>query len=885
MNAVRRWWRVSSAVAVGLALACACGDGPIDPDGGVDGGELIAVDVETIAPETVMAGQPIAPSCLLIDEMGESFFPPTELERTYRIVPGSSVMPQDDGSFLAIVAGEVEVACEFPSLRLTDDTPAIVEILPGSPARVVTTLERDSLEAGEDVRVGCEVYDAYGNQVEGTTPTYRSEPADEINTFEANLGTFQRAGSFDVYCDLPGAESTPAGLEVRPGLPASLVIARVPDRSVYAIGEVIDIRRIVSDRFDNPVEDALVPVRSVPNGQQLGDGRFRYLADGRYELTATVTPPTHDDIPLSASTIVIVDQNGPAISCDDPIDGAILNRAPGGGLTFRGSVADISGVSEVRVNGAVVPVDASGEFSASLATEWGINFIDIAAVDTTGREASRTCAFLVSDVWAPDYRTTNDMLSLTLRQQAVDDSSRAGDLDSLGDVLYTVLNSSGLRNSLHSSLLAGNPLKPNSCDERVLGICVLRSEVIYQDMSVPGPNTVSLTLVDGGLRASIRVDNLAARIRVRGHVAGIPYDTSGWVTFDYVDVNATFDARISAGRPLITVRPGSVSTNVGGISTSFGGLDGAIINIVVSLFNGTVRNLISGLVTGWVTDNLNDVLDDVVGGLDVSTLGTSFDVPRLDSSETIPLSFSLGFSNLNSNPSRMVFGLATRFFAPPAHARPTFGAPVRAGTRLLAPTGPGSTAVAVHESLLNQATHALWRGGFFDATIGSSSLGGGLPDGMEAELFTGLPPVAQVVSSDRVELALGSVSVRLAYPDLFATPINVTLGARATLAAHLVGDDMVFDGFMIDELFFSTDIASLDMATRDIIEGFFTRLLERVLSEALNDALPAIPIPSFELPASLATYGLPAGAELGIVSPSLALESPHFVLRGNFAVR
>ena len=82
-----------------------------------------------------------------------------------------------------------------------------------------------------------------------------------------------------------------------------------------------------------------------------------------------------------------------------------------------------------------------------------------------------------------------------------------------------------------------------------------------------------------------------------------------------------------------------------------------------------------------------------------------------------------------------------------------------------------------------------------------------------------------------------------------------------------------------------TGLTSLDSDTRDTIERVLTRLLDRVISSALTNALPAIPIPSFELPASLATYGLPAGAELGLVSPSLSSQPPHFVLRGGFAVR
>ena len=93
------------------------------------------------------------------------------------------------------------------------------------------------------------------------------------------------------------------------------------------------------------------------------------------------------------------------------------------------------------------------------------------------------------------------------------------------------------------------------------------------------------------------------------------------------------------------------------------------------------------------------------------------------------------------------------------------------------------------------------------------------------------------------------------------------------------------DDLMVEEIYFSTDLATLDPATRDTIEGFLRRLLERILRPALNDALPAIPIPSFTLPSSVSAYGLPAGAVLGIVMPTMAMEPPHVVLRGEFAVR
>ncbi|UJR84582.1 hypothetical protein [Sandaracinus amylolyticus] len=873
-----------SAVCTGtlfvvLAIAApGCGEGP---RGGSDDASvpLVAAGVETVAPAQVIAGQMLAITCVLVDAAGETFSLPADTTPALRFVPESSVARQDDGSWIATRAGSLEVACSVPSLGVIDDVPAIVEVVPGAPASVVARVTPDSITAGESFETTCEVFDAYGNVVLDATPALRADPASETNTFEGTTGTFQRAGRFDVHCELDGATSRGAELEVVPALPASLLVSRVPEQAVYAIGQVIAIERLVADRFGNTITDARVPTVSAPEGQTLGDARFRYLADGRYTVTATVDPPTQDDVVLTAQTEIVVDGNGPAIGCDAPLDGAILDIAPGSPITFRGSVSDLTGVNELRVGGTVVPVEADGTFTTQLTSRYGINFVDLSAVDGSGREASRTCAFLVANVWAPDTDTLSDTLALRLAQEAFDDGSRSDGLDSLADILHTVLNSRGLRDTLHSSLLAANPLKPRSCDQRVAGFCVLTTEVNYLDSEINGPNSASLTVVDGGLRANVRIENLRARVRISGTL-----DTTGWVTFRSADISVIFDTTLSGGRPRVTVRPGSVNVTMGSISTDFSGLSGAIVDIVASLFNGTVRNLIAGVLRDWVTNNFDGILDGVIGGLDISSLGSSFSVPRLDGSGAIPLSFGVGFSSLGSNSSRMLFGIGTRFTAPAAHARPTLGAPVQQGARLLDASGSSAATVAVHEAVLTQALHALWRGGFFDATLGAGTLGG-LPEGVSATMSTALPPVLVLRGDGRAELQLGAITMELTYPELFSEPVMVTLGARASMAVALAGQDLSFSDFRIDELFFSTELTSLDARTRDTIERFLGRLLQRVVSSALTDALPAIPIPSFTLPASLATYGLPAGAQLGITSPTLATQPPHFVLRGGFAVR
>jgi hypothetical protein len=64
-----------------------------------------------------------------------------------------------------------------------------------------------------------------------------------------------------------------------------------------------------------------------------------------------------------------------------------------------------------------------------------------------------------------------------------------------------------------------------------------------------------------------------------------------------------------------------------------------------------------------------------------------------------------------------------------------------------------------------------------------------------------------------------------------------------------------------------------------------TQVLQTTLADAINNGLPAFPIPTFALPASVGDFGLPAGAELGILNPQLTTSGAHFVLTGSFGVR
>ena len=338
-------WLVAGVVAASWLACAGCGGGgaaPGDAGASGDGSTFVAVDVETIAPERVTAGMPFVVSCVLLDAAGETHTPPESEPSSLRVEPEGSAERTGDG-VVATRAGSLEVACAFPSLGLADTTPAIVTVDPGAPARVVAIADRDELVAGETVQVTCEAVDAYGNPVPDVDATRRADPPFAGNTFDGETGTLEHAGALDLHCDVPGTESRPARVLVTPGLPASLLIPLVPERPVYAVGEVIELARVVADRFGNPIADAAVPVVSAPSGgAPLGEARYRYSHDGRYTLTATVSPPTEGDVTLTASVEVVVDSNGPAIDCGSPVDGAILDSPPGSVVTFTGSSTILS---------------------------------------------------------------------------------------------------------------------------------------------------------------------------------------------------------------------------------------------------------------------------------------------------------------------------------------------------------------------------------------------------------------------------------------------------------------------------------------------------------------------------------------------------------------
>ncbi len=853
----------------------------------VDAPPVPTTIVTELSSNPVKAGSEVSVTCRVLDASGTEIVSEEILDDpAYRVqlAPQDALIKTMDLTWRAERAGDVNVACRSDALGLLDPSPEVLTVEPGPAHTVTTTLDRRTMVAGETATASCRVFDEYGNELEEVTPTLESSTmGDGVETMGLDA-TITKAGGYELSCAVDGASETESALlEVTPSIPAALVIARVPDQPVYGLGQLITIDTIVTDEYGNEITDAPLTFSSAPGGgTAFGTGRFRYGTEGTYTITASVDGPTLNMMPLTKSVDVLINGTGPSIDCVSPVDNAQLDQASGSQVTFRGKLADTNGIMGVTVNGQAVTLQPDGTFETTLTTRYGMNFIDIAATDSFNEQNSRTCAFQLSDEWADESQLVQDALILKLKQDAVDDNVGNDGLDSLNDLLLTVLNSQGLIDTVDAALVAlGSPIYNDCLQDSFLG-CLFRAKVDYLDIRVDGPNTNSIDLVNGGLRIRARINNLG----VRAKVYGTPPTTRGWANFDYIEVDLTSDLKLQNGRPKVSLRNVN-AVNVGNIDLDFSGFSGFLIDALEFLFEGRIKNLVRDTLRDFINTEFNKLLDGVVGGLDVSSLGQSFDIPRLDGQGNVRLGFSVDFSSIGVNTGRALFGLGVNFnvVGPPGKATNSLGAPYPSGAVKLDPQVSQPVGLAVHAVVLNKALHALWRGGFFDATIDGSTLGMGVPMGTTVSLQTNLPPMIVLSSKGDASLHLGGVRLGVVYPGLFEDPLNVQVGATADTSVSLNGDELRFGNITLNDFVFSAEGVSLDATTQDILETFLKNLIQNVVDTSLNNALPALPIPTFALPQSLSVYGLPVGAELGIRMPSLDSTNRHLILDGAFGIR
>lgn len=818
-------------------------------------------------------------TCELLDQEAQPISAPN---LRVELVPSQGFDRTEIG-VIGEVARTFEVTCIAPEYGLVDSTPALWTVIPSNPALTFATLFKEGarverVEAGSLVTVECEAFDGYGNPADAIF-SERIEPAGLGVERVGPAWRFNRAGLYDVYCDAPGVEDArPSQLEVTSGLPRRLTLTLDPDRPVFQAGQVVTVNPQAFDAQDNPVREVSYRVWSEPELEPFGTRRFRLDTLGDFTIYAEVISETENDQELIGSVDLQVDFGGPGIRCDWPELGDVVTVNEGGTLTLSGQASDLIGLQSISVDGVPVVVDDEGNFESEVNVSWGLNLHEVVAEDADGT-SSAFCAYFAAPSFLREALPLTDALTLYLGQAVVDDGAPSQPLRSIGDVLRRVINSVGLRDSVHSAASAQNPIVPTECRARVLGICLFRFGVTYEDFRISRDNQLSLTLLDDALRVRVSLRDIAVVAKLQGTLGNrATISTSG------ITVDITFNTGLGVGgRPNISVRAVNEVT-VNRLDSDFSGfITGFILELAFSAFEGLIRDTVTNTIRGFLERELDNTLTGLFSDTSVGDLGTGFNIPHpLGGEITLQLIGTL--SRLDWSPQGIVLGLSTRFDGPSVVAVNSPGTPRLPEGPLPFPNGD-SVGGAVKLTVLNQALHRLWRAGFLELNGEGlvASLGVDLPAGAEVTLQVAYPPFVEGVDGQSaVRLALGPLRATVRYPGFFEEPFPVQLAAILTASVRLQGErDLSFEGVEVERIVFSLG-SSVPATARRILEDTLRGVVQRVADDALNSALPVLPLPELTIPSGFEQFDLPPTTRLGLRGPTLTGDRALWRLSGQF---
>lgn len=848
--------------------------------------------VAKLATEITQAGDVNRITCLVYGDHGQVIpYDPSWGQPRYDIRPLTGWLWEDEeeGIVTAEVADTYEVKCLIPSLGFRSETKSW-QVTAAAPQQVITRTDESSYIAGDNLNATCEVYDRFGNHIENITEflTWHIDPAlDELEANEDGSLTKQitQAQAYQVTCEHSeslNANVFPADFSVLPALPTQLNVYFASGQQVFNIGDVIQIRHRLTDEYDNDILGVPIELTLSPSLPSFGQGNFLAETAGLYEVTVRVNEDTREE--LSVTRTFRIEDGPPRITCSSPVQGAMtrLNQQ-----TISGQVIDLSDINRFTVNGRAVTLTDQGIFSTQITPEWGLNIVELLAEDQFGKETIQHCMFFASGSYLSEYLAITNVALLHLDQDAVDDGSPRSPIDSLGDLLGEMLNSDELLDTIDQTLSNLNPIVPTECWANTFLGCAFSAGVRYDSTTVNGPNTVSLSLTNGGLSLNTTINNLSLDITASGRVTGISWAQSGTVSIDSASVEAELGVSLNGSNPQVTIvgtptiTIGNITVNLSiGISVIQSGLN-AFLNFVFDAFEGIVRNQISSTLETFITDEVDTILSTALNSLDLSSLGFDLNLPRPLGNGSYNLSLDFALNRLHVNEDRMQIGIKSTVGGARLNSRSSAGIPVPSGNRLveLSPGFNRDAAGAVHIGLINSILHKLWRGNYFEVSETPEGLGQDVS--LSLSLYT--PPAIELVGYQRgIKLHFGPAMARITLPALLDQEIDLLVGGWANSSVSInSGNELVFAPISIDELVLSSPTLELSAEALDAINRLLVGVIQDVLDEALNTALPVFPIPEFVLPNSLSSYGIPIGTRLSVGSLFLSNDSSRLIVKGN----
>ena len=612
---------------------------------------------------------------------------------------------------------------------------ATLEVEPADAVSIDLVLAANQAAAGEPLGFTVTAADAFGNAVTGATVTADSPDVAVVDPQVVSTvsGIYTLTAAVDAVSD----DET---FRVVPGEPVELSLT-LSDTDV----EVYDTTRASVTAWDTYGNEVDVDWDLSVEGEgstTLSGYNVTFLSEGWFTVWAR-----YEDLADSVGPILI-DSTGPTITLESPERGLFTEDAstPVSGLLTD----DWSGIGELTVDGVDVPVESDGSFSTSVDNTFGMNVLELVAVDGDENPTSDTRARLYGD-FLPYGDADTDGVLARINEPGFDA------LEVLGEGLIEGQDLAGLIPSPAYSTSS------ESCVDVIFDEVCITWYSVELTLSNPSIGETDLELdpdAGGWINATFTVYDPYIDWGADGTVLGIGMSGDGSISADSITIDMDLLPSVDAGVLSVSVLSADVS------SSNFVFDWDSWLYDVMDFFGLDLSSLVQGYledaIEGVIQDDFPSMLADALADLEIASdldLGTT------------TATFAAEPSSVAVDDRGLTLGLATTFtLAEWQHDETGPGSLYGAYTTPTYGTSASGMQVSLSLDFLNQALYGMWGAGLLDQDLGEAdlgldlgSLGSFLPfDSLAIETHALLPPQVVPGTGDAMlDLHLGDLGLTL----------------------------------------------------------------------------------------------------------------------------
>jgi len=597
-------------------LTCITVEGGLEDDSAaaltVTLGPVVKVITE-VAPELVVAGESAEGYCTLLDAFDNEEVV-EEPDITAEPATGITI---DAGAISTEAPGEYVLSCVAEKGVVVEAATLVVDA--GSPAKFVASLDPDTIEAGGDATVSCEVLDAAGNTLD--VPWVVQAP-EEVTVAGTTVSTTV-AGSYKIECAPADGAGDPdlkaATLTVEPGPAVEMLVGAKPAKEAYCLLDTVTITHDMVDQYGNPVEEVEInPVTADPADAAIltnGVDKFELIQEGWITFNVqSLEGGMVGDVDL------LVDCTGPQIQITYPNRGQTLTGNPA--IVVTGKVTDaVTDVTTFTINGEDVELTADGFFQYPVNLAHSMNFFKAEALDEGGNDSmslvscTYSTEYLVSDFADVNAGMVDKGLMAFLSADFFDDGDHSLPANDLATILEIVLSGFDLAELIPAG------------DE---GFELMEGCNAYLNEVTIGKPQITLETVDGGLHMIAAIPDLWVDIDITC-CYDIPYEgeyCDNYYAFPTADAIAV-DAFIFIGIAedgTATAELGPIELDLENLEINGFGMTGPLMDTFINFIIGQFKDMIVEMVHEEFGTMIPELLESTLGSL---AEGFIFELPNL----------------------------------------------------------------------------------------------------------------------------------------------------------------------------------------------------------------------------------------------------------------